>query len=54
MMFQICSSHDIGTITIPLLLTHELTEEITFQWCVKRAELVMKCVKGKKLLKNEI
>ncbi|XP_078495034.1 FERRY endosomal RAB5 effector complex subunit 3 [Ciona intestinalis] len=45
-IMKVASSHDIRTITIPLLLCHELSEEITFQWCVKRAELVMKCVKG--------
>ncbi|CAK8691470.1 unnamed protein product [Clavelina lepadiformis] len=45
-ILKVASSCDVRTITIPLLLTHELTEEITFQWCVKRAELVMKCMKG--------
>uniref|UniRef100_H2ZLT4 Uncharacterized protein n=1 Tax=Ciona savignyi TaxID=51511 RepID=H2ZLT4_CIOSA len=45
-ILKVASSHDIRHITIPLLLSHELTEEITFQWCVKRAELVMKCIKG--------
>jgi len=38
--------NDISNITIPLLLIHEMTEEITIQWCLKRAELVLKCVKG--------
>ncbi len=34
------------TLTIPLLLTHEMSEEMTVAWCMKRAELVFKCVKG--------
>ncbi|CAG2168734.1 unnamed protein product, partial [Oppiella nova] len=38
--------NDISNITIPLLLIHEMTEEITIQWCLKRAELVLKCIKG--------
>uniref|UniRef100_A0A1B6G7P0 Uncharacterized protein n=1 Tax=Cuerna arida TaxID=1464854 RepID=A0A1B6G7P0_9HEMI len=40
-----CSS-DITTLTVPVLLTHEMTEEMTVAWCNKRAELVFKCVKG--------
>ena len=36
---------DITTLTIPLLLVHELSEEMTVPWCLRRAELVFKCVK---------
>ncbi|XP_054271407.1 protein C12orf4 homolog [Macrosteles quadrilineatus] len=39
-------SCDITTLTVPVLLTHEMTEEMTVAWCNKRAELVFKCVKG--------
>lgn len=39
-------SNDITTLTIPVLLMHEMTEEMTVLWCTKRAELVFKCVKG--------
>ncbi|XP_039296255.1 protein C12orf4 homolog [Nilaparvata lugens] len=39
-------SNDITTITLPLLLMHEMTEEMTVNWCTKRAELVFKCVRG--------
>ncbi|KAK7603268.1 hypothetical protein V9T40_003267 [Parthenolecanium corni] len=39
-------SNDITTLTIPVLLMHEMTEEMTVAWCTKRAELVFKCVKG--------
>lgn len=36
---------DITTLTIPVLLVHELSEEMTVPWCLRRAELVFKCVK---------
>ncbi|XP_066995761.1 ferry endosomal RAB5 effector complex subunit 3 isoform X3 [Anabrus simplex] len=39
-------SNDITTLTLPVLLMHEMTEEMTVSWCTKRAELVFKCVKG--------
>ncbi|XP_038219487.1 protein C12orf4 homolog [Zerene cesonia] len=38
--------NDVTNITIPLLLRHDLTEEMTMSWCMRRAELVLKCVKG--------
>ena len=45
-IMKISHLNDISNITIPLLLIHEMTEDITIQWCLKRAELVLKCVKG--------
>lgn len=39
-------SNDITSLTIPLLLQYEITEEMTTMWCEKRAELVFKCMKG--------
>ncbi|KAG5893356.1 hypothetical protein JTB14_000121 [Gonioctena quinquepunctata] len=39
-------SNDITSLTIPLLLQYEMTEDMTISWCEKRAELVFKCVKG--------
>ncbi|KAJ1531758.1 hypothetical protein ONE63_000419 [Megalurothrips usitatus] len=39
-------SNDVTTLTVPLLLAHQMTEEMTVAWCAKRAELVLKCVKG--------
>jgi len=37
----------VTTLTIPLLLTMTLTDEMTsVSWCLRRAELVFKCVKG--------
>lgn len=37
---------DVCNVTLPLLLVHELYEEMTIPWCLKRAELVFKCIKG--------
>lgn len=45
-ILKVCCTHDITTITIPLLLVHEMSEEMTIPWCLKRAELVFKCIKG--------
>lgn len=39
-------SNDITSISLPLLLRHELSEEMTAAWCIRRAELILKCVKG--------
>lgn len=38
--------NDVTTLTIPILLVHEMSEDMTVAWCTKRAELVFKCVKG--------
>lgn len=45
-ILKACVSNDIHTLTFPLLLTHEMTEEMTISWVMKRAELVLKCIKG--------
>ncbi|XP_013416133.1 protein C12orf4 homolog [Lingula anatina] len=45
-VLKVCSRNDVTTLTIPLLLAHEMSEEMTIPWCMKRAELVFKCVKG--------
>lgn len=39
-------SNDITSLTIPLLLQYDITEDMTINWCEKRAELVFKCFKG--------
>uniref|UniRef100_A0A3Q1FTR7 FERRY endosomal RAB5 effector complex subunit 3 n=1 Tax=Acanthochromis polyacanthus TaxID=80966 RepID=A0A3Q1FTR7_9TELE len=44
-ILKVCCTHDITTVTIPLLLVHDMSEEMTIPWCLKRAELVFKCVK---------
>ncbi|PAA88409.1 hypothetical protein BOX15_Mlig000373g3, partial [Macrostomum lignano] len=38
--------HDVNCLTLPLLLTTQLTEEMTITWCQRRAELVLKTIKG--------
>ncbi len=45
-VLKTASLSDVTTLTIPLLLSHHMSEEMTVQWCMKRAELVFKCVKG--------
>ncbi|XP_066487826.1 ferry endosomal RAB5 effector complex subunit 3 isoform X1 [Tiliqua scincoides] len=45
-ILKVCCTHDITTVSIPLLLVHDMSEEMTISWCLKRAELVFKCVKG--------
>uniref|UniRef100_A0A672HNZ1 CL004 protein n=1 Tax=Salarias fasciatus TaxID=181472 RepID=A0A672HNZ1_SALFA len=45
-ILKVCCTHDVTTVTIPLLLVHDMSEEMTIPWCLKRAELVFKCVKG--------
>ena len=38
--------NEVTSLTIPLLLSHKMTEKMTVAWCMKRAELVFKCIKG--------
>lgn len=45
-VLKLCFRYDIRHVTIPLLLVHDMTEDMTMQWCLKRAELVFKCIKG--------
>lgn len=45
-VLKTASLSDVTTVTLPLLLAGAMTEEMTVQWCLKRAELVFKCVKG--------
>ncbi|XP_064111894.1 protein C12orf4 homolog [Macrobrachium nipponense] len=45
-VLKIACLGDITTLTIPLLLTNSMSEEMTMSWCQKRAELVYKCIKG--------
>ena len=45
-VLKVCSMASISTITVPLLLSHTMEESMTIPWCMKRAELVYKCVKG--------
>ncbi|XP_017775002.1 PREDICTED: protein C12orf4 [Nicrophorus vespilloides] len=45
-ILKVACSNDVTSLTIPLLLNYEMTEEMTISWCEKRAELVFKCIKG--------
>jgi len=45
-VLRAASLSDVTSVTLPLLLTHAMSEEMTVAWCAKRAELVFKCVKG--------
>lgn len=38
--------HDVTLLTIPTLLRHTMSEDMTVPWCTRRAELVFKCAKG--------
>ncbi|XP_065647047.1 FERRY endosomal RAB5 effector complex subunit 3 isoform X6 [Hydra vulgaris] len=42
----VAARHSINNLIVPLLLVHEMGENFTVQWCMKRAELIFKCVKG--------
>ncbi|CAF1103772.1 unnamed protein product [Brachionus calyciflorus] len=45
-ILKTCIQNNVHTITFPLLLSHQMTEEMTVNWVMKRAELVLKCMKG--------
>lgn len=43
---KLCYQYGITTINLPLLLVNQINEDQTNNWCLKRAELIFKCVKG--------
>lgn len=45
-ILKFASRYDCHQLTIPCLLRHEMSEEMTVPWCVRRAELILKCTKG--------
>lgn len=45
-ILKACCRYNITTLTLPLLLAHEMSEEMTINWVMRRAELVLKCLKG--------
>lgn len=45
-ILKFASRYDCHQLTIPALLKHEMSEEMTVSWCVRRAELILKCTKG--------
>ncbi|KAI3382824.1 hypothetical protein SNEBB_011371 [Seison nebaliae] len=45
-VLKACNYYQIRNVYLPLLMVDELTEDMTLQWVLKRAETVLKCVKG--------
>lgn len=45
-ILKVASRFDVSMLTVPALLRQAMSEEMTVPWCVRRAELVFKCVKG--------
>lgn len=45
-ILKTASHYDVTNLSIPALLRHEMCEDMTVPWCVRRAELVFKCTKG--------
>lgn len=45
-IIHVSARNGVKTLTVPLLLVYEMSEEMTVTWCLRRAELVLKCVKG--------
>lgn len=43
---KIATDNNIDNMIVPLFLTHLLDSKMDHSWCVKRAEVVFKCVKG--------
>lgn len=45
-ILKVANRYDCTQLTIPALLKNKMSEEITLPWCLRRAELVLKCTKG--------
>uniref|UniRef100_A0A915I350 Uncharacterized protein n=1 Tax=Romanomermis culicivorax TaxID=13658 RepID=A0A915I350_ROMCU len=45
-IIKLCHKFGVTTINLPLLLINSMNEDLTNNWCLKRAELIYKCVKG--------
>ena len=43
---KIASENNVDNLTIPMFLIHTLESNMDHAWCVRRAEIVFKCVKG--------
>ena len=43
---RIAFENRVNNLVIPLFLTHCLESNMDYAWCIKRAEIVFKCVKG--------
>lgn len=45
-ILKTASRYDVTNLSIPALLRHEMSEDMTVPWCNRRADLVFKCAKG--------
>lgn len=45
-ILKVANRYDVTQLTIPALLKNEMSEEMSIPWCMRRAELVLKCSKG--------
>lgn len=45
-ILKVANRYDVTQLTIPALLKNEMSEEMTLSWCLRRAELILKCTKG--------
>jgi Uncharacterised conserved protein (DUF2362) len=45
-ILKVASRYDCHQLTIPALLKCQMSEEMTQNWCIRRAELILKCTKG--------
>lgn len=45
-ILKVANRYDCHQLTIPALLKHQMSEEMTQSWCIRRAELILKCTKG--------
>ncbi|KAI6656843.1 hypothetical protein LOD99_16146 [Oopsacas minuta] len=45
-VLNLAFQHDVYVLSVPLLLVNQMQPEMTVNWCIKRAELVLKCFKG--------
>jgi len=43
---KLAARNAVSTLSIPLFLVAEMSGNMTVQWCLNRAELVFKCMKG--------
>ncbi|VDM33806.1 unnamed protein product [Hydatigera taeniaeformis] len=45
-VLRVCNQYDISTLSMPLLFTRRSLESLSLTWCQRRAEAVLKVVKG--------
>ena len=45
-VLHLAFQYDIYVLSVPLLLVNQIQPDMTVAWCVRRAEMVLKCFKG--------